>query len=313
MKRARLWLILIVLSSFGMWNVVGCSNPPTGEEPGVEATTGDEGSKEEQGSQESQNSEPTTDTATGPETAKESAAPENGKEPQSEPATPEPADEPGDEPGTPEPGPEAGPETRPEPKPEPAVEMGPEAKPDTSGPATCNDVKDAYNKLVKQTQCSEASDCHVVTGYCGMGLGGCWHITSTKLSQADLKALLTRWQSLQCRGPVCSCLPPPKSVTCVSGVCAAGKANSCDSVRSGYNTLIQNNRSCKVDTDCHILTGHCGVGLGGCYYATNVSLTQSQLDKLKTQWTTQKCTGPVCRCAAPPAGAKCDAGVCVTK
>ncbi|TNE46952.1 MAG: hypothetical protein EP343_21775 [Deltaproteobacteria bacterium] len=321
MKRMHVWIAVTALCMLWGWNVTGCGNAPAGTEPGTESAgeagvteATAEGTSQEQVAQEASAEKPQGQESSGVEPVEESA-PEASLEPSTpevEPVTEEATPETPPSETVAEVTPEAGPESKPEAKPEPTAEVGPEPQPDTSGLNTCTDVKDAYNKAVQQTQCTEASDCQVLTGYCSVGLGGCWHVVSSKLSQADLKALLGRWQSLSCNGPVCSCTPPPADVTCVNNLCVPGKPNSCDSVRNAYNSLVQNNRSCQADSECHILTGHCGVGLGGCYYATNVNLKQSQLDQLRTQWSNQQCSGPVCRCAAPPQGAKCSSGVCVT-
>lgn len=307
MKR---WLVMSglgVLCLGWMTMPAGCSKPIASEEAGNESTV-----------TETVTEKPTDSVSQ--ETSTETVA-----EPTSESAT-EPAPEPvGDGSTTPEPSPEIAPdasvettpETSPEPLPEPPTEATPETvnetAPDTAGPQTCDEVKTAYNKVVAQTTCASASDCHVITGYCGIGLGGCWHVTAKGASQKDLDALRDRWKALQCRGPVCSCVPPPSKVACVAGECKPDTGvTTCSEIRSQYNQQIQNNTSCSLDSDCQVLNGHCGVGLGGCYYAVNTSISQKDLNALRDQWTQQKCSGPVCRCTAPPSGAKCDAGVCKT-
>ncbi|MCG5055962.1 MAG: hypothetical protein KA712_23650 [Myxococcales bacterium] len=76
---------------------------------------------------------------------------------------------------------------------------------------------------------------------------------------------------------------------------------SCTDRRDGYTAVISAAKSCQAAADCHVLYGHCGIGLGGCYALVNKSLTQATLDDLATGYQEASCGGPVCDCApAPP-------------
>jgi hypothetical protein len=56
---------------------------------------------------------------------------------------------------------------------------------------------------------------------------------------------------------------------------------------------------------------HGGVGLGGCYYAVNSSVTQGDLDVLAAMWQAAGCMTGVCDCAPTPAAATCAQRTCV--
>ena len=88
--------------------------------------------------------------------------------------------------------------------------------------------------------------------------------------------------------------------------------NSCSRIEAEYTRLTEQ-VTCAGNTDCHLLFGSCGVGLGGCYYPVKVGVSQAQLDALSAQWTALGCEAgrPVCRCAAPPDTVSCDTGTCV--
>jgi hypothetical protein len=83
---------------------------------------------------------------------------------------------------------------------------------------------------------------------------------------------------------------------------------TCQDVRDAYDRLVQST-SCSDDPDCQVLLGHCAVGLGECHHPVNMSVSQRQLDELRTHFTTLSCTGAVCRCGAPPK-VLCKAGAC---
>lgn len=93
------------------------------------------------------------------------------------------------------------------------------------------------------------------------------------------------------------------------GVAVCG---SCGTVELRYQGLTEGSaQSCTDDTDCHVLPGHCGVGLGGCYHIVNTDTTSSELAALAAMYVAASCPSAVCDCAAPPTGALCDAGTCV--
>jgi hypothetical protein len=53
-----------------------------------------------------------------------------------------------------------------------------------------------------------------------MGIGGCWYVVNTEITQADLDELAGQFGDNGCQGPVCACLPPPENIACVNGTCA---------------------------------------------------------------------------------------------
>lgn len=85
---------------------------------------------------------------------------------------------------------------------------------------------------------------------------------------------------------------------------------SCGDVAEAYRRLMEENRACSSDDDCHVVEGSCAIGLGGCWYAVSRSVTFDDADRLTARYRELKCSGPVCRCAAPPERAACVEGVC---
>ncbi len=88
-----------------------------------------------------------------------------------------------------------------------------------------------------------------------------------------------------------------------------GRPDRCDEIFDDYTAMVEDHRGCESDTDCQAVFGHCGVGLGGCYYALNVDLS-STLDTLAGEFDALGCTTAVCDCAPPPESLFCDAGQC---
>ena len=89
----------------------------------------------------------------------------------------------------------------------------------------------------------------------------------------------------------------------------AVEPESCESIEARYAQVVDEKASCAQPTDCRITSGHCGVGLGGCWYA--VSGDVSELDALAVRYSDLGCTSAVCRCAPPPESASCVAGRCM--
>ena len=86
--------------------------------------------------------------------------------------------------------------------------------------------------------------------------------------------------------------------------------DDCGVIEAEYLELVNasQNQRCSEQSDCSVINGHCGVGLGGCYYGLNIE--QRALDAIALRWTQAGCRGPVCRCTAPPS-VRCDGGGCL--
>jgi hypothetical protein len=117
--------------------------------------------------------------------------------------------------------------------------------------------------------------------------------------------------------PVVDPAPVPSPAPVVTAPAANGGAvpnkplRNCEEVRASYKTLLTTpeHTRCSADADCQTVSGECGLGLGGCYHAVNHSVAQEAVSALGTRYQELSCTGPVCRCARPPA-AHCTQGVC---
>jgi hypothetical protein len=84
----------------------------------------------------------------------------------------------------------------------------------------------------------------------------------------------------------------------------------CATIEVEYDAIVEMN-GCNEDSECKIIDGHCGVGLGGCYYAVNTSVDETELDGLAQAYSDGGCTQGVCDCPMPPASVICDSGTCV--
>jgi hypothetical protein len=86
---------------------------------------------------------------------------------------------------------------------------------------TCEEITAEYDGLVGPTsQSCDATDiCQVLNGHCSGGLGGCFHVVNSSVTQADLDALYAAWQAQDCMGPVCDCMPTPPGAGCEMGMC----------------------------------------------------------------------------------------------
>ena len=91
-----------------------------------------------------------------------------------------------------------------------------------SGIGSCAGVKETYDWIVGegQAKCELDTDCKILSGSCGAGLGGCWEAVTIPTSQQVLAALGARYSALGCTEAVCDCAPQPASVKCVTGKCS---------------------------------------------------------------------------------------------
>ncbi len=95
-------------------------------------------------------------------------------------------------------------------------------------------------------------------------------------------------------------------------MCSGPPAETCDDIEAAY-TAATTGDAMSCETECHILNGHCGVGLGSCYYGVNTGVSQSELDGIATRWVRLGCGGAVCDCGPPPESVRCDAGGCLLR
>jgi DNA mismatch repair ATPase MutL len=86
---------------------------------------------------------------------------------------------------------------------------------------------------------------------------------------------------------------------------------SCQEIESTYVSLVESNTGCDADAQCHVVDGHCGNGLGGCWYVVNDNLQQADLDELFDAFQGMACPPLViCACLPPPAVFACVDGTC---
>jgi len=110
-------------------------------------------------------------------------------------------------------------------------------------------------------------------------------------TDCDGHAIGESW-SLDCN----SCTCTADGIACTGAVCP----NACDELEADYAAAIETNAACSANADCQILSGQCGIGLGGCYVSANDGLTQETLNALGQQFGAAGCTNGVCDCAPPP-------------
>ena len=192
----------------------------------------------------------------------------------------------------------------------PSSDAGSEVQADGGEALSCNEIETHYDSLVGFPHaCDTDQDCQILEGQCGVGLGACYHAVNDSVSQQDLVDLAQTYSQTGCTGPVCDCPPPPPDAICnETGFCIG--ADLCQETEDTYESLVSMTQ-CDGPLDCHILDGHCGQGLGGCFYAVNISVTADQLNAVAQDWQANDCMGPVCACAAPPTDVDCIDEQCV--
>jgi hypothetical protein len=86
---------------------------------------------------------------------------------------------------------------------------------------TCQQIQMAYDNAVGGSKtCNAQTDtCTVLDGHCEVGLGGCYHVVTSDLPQAQLDFLAQQWVAGDCGGGVCDCPPSPAGATCLGGMC----------------------------------------------------------------------------------------------
>jgi len=85
---------------------------------------------------------------------------------------------------------------------------------------SCDEIEALSDAYVSHTACQDDSDCLMVYGQCGIGVGGCYHVVNREWDSAGLEAIGAAWANAGCTGPVCDCAEPPDTVICDDGVCA---------------------------------------------------------------------------------------------
>ncbi len=108
-----------------------------------------------------------------------------------------------------------------------------------------------------------------------------------------------------------SATPAPAVIPDLSPPVAGKPLRNCEAVRAAYKELLTTpaHLRCSADTDCQVVSGECAMGLGGCYHAVNHTITQAAVSALGARFQELGCSGPVCRCARPPA-ARCEQSRC---
>jgi hypothetical protein len=85
---------------------------------------------------------------------------------------------------------------------------------------------------------------------------------------------------------------------------------TCENIEAEYFAEVAKDQ-CNDSLECTVIGGHCSVGLGGCWYTVNASVSVSLLNMLAQEYFALNCTTGVCDCIAPPPGSVCQGGVCV--
>jgi hypothetical protein len=89
-------------------------------------------------------------------------------------------------------------------------------------PRSCEEIVAVYNEYASRDACEDDSDCRIVAGHCGDGIGGCGYLMNRQWPADGLDALAAEFVSGGCKQAACQCTPPPESVVCVDGHCMAG-------------------------------------------------------------------------------------------
>lgn len=148
------------------------------------------------------------------------------------------------------------------------------------------------------TSCGET--CDAVCGCCSCGPtnGACG--TDSDGASFATNCATGCYQQTSCGDAGCSV---------AGGVAVCGTCGTIEGIYEGLTT--GDAQRCTVAADCHVLSGQCSVGLGGCYHAVNTDTTQEQLSALGAMYAAASCRSGVCDCAPPPTSVRCDAGSCL--
>lgn len=118
-------------------------------------------------------------------------------------------------------------------------------------------------------------------------------------------------------GRICepgACAPGDVCIPFIEGSICTSQLMTCDEVRGIYGSLIHLEASCRPEVGCHVLNGHCWIGLGGCYHAVPRTIRQEHLDALAERFLDlgglETCAESFCVCPPPPQGVECLGGGC---
>jgi hypothetical protein len=89
------------------------------------------------------------------------------------------------------------------------------------GPTTCDDIVAVHDEYISRVSCMDDSDCVVIEGQCGIGLGGCHQVINRHWGAEGLATLGEAWFEAGCIRPVCDCPAPPESAACIDERCVA--------------------------------------------------------------------------------------------
>ena len=87
--------------------------------------------------------------------------------------------------------------------------------------AECVMFKAEYDSLLAARACAQTSDCQVVMGHCGSGLGNCYHPTNKSVDQADLNMIASEYDTAGCDpgGAACKCDAVVPTPSCENKLC----------------------------------------------------------------------------------------------
>lgn len=97
-----------------------------------------------------------------------------------------------------------------------------------------------------------------------------------------------------------ACLDEPFSRSDFSSKEISHQSDQCLQLSHQYDGLIEANRQCKTYQECKVFRGHCGIGIGSCYFAAHESFKLESLEQIVTELHKNDCGTAVCKCAREP-------------
>ena len=118
---------------------------------------------------------------------------------------------------------------------------------------TCDEIELLYSDYHsgEVLDCEVDSDCNIVEGDCGVGIGGCYYSVNNQYQEEAVNNLVEDWIQMDCMEWVCSCLPPPYPI-CLDNQCASQQC-------LGANPAGCNSTGCSEEFECldYEITGDC--------------------------------------------------------